>query len=76
MCKFTLLFITEDVFHIVHSHGEAVDCCGQKAFKCTALCSVLGTEPVKEMEQAGEGVDLMLHRPVNSEQPKVVMVIE
>lgn len=66
----------QNVFHTVHSHREAVDCCGQNALICRVLCSVLCTEPVKEMEKAGKGVDLTLHHPVKSEQPNVVRVIE
>lgn len=73
MCKFTLPLIKEAVFHTVHSQREAVDCCGQNAFKCRVLCSVLPTEPVKEMEKAGGEVDLLLLHPVNSEQPNAVL---
>ena len=60
----------------MHGCREAVDCCGQNALICRVLCSVLRTEPVKEMEEAGKEVDLALHRPVKSEQPGVVIVIE
>lgn len=64
------------MFRTVPSHREAVDCCGHNAFICRVLCSVLCTEPVKEMEKAGKEADPMLHHPVKSEQPNVVIVIE